>query len=337
MVSGMSRDLYDMARSLVGHWPGGLASATVVGCAGFAAVSGSSLASAVTMGRVALPEMKRHDYHPRLATGCVAAGGTLGILIPPSTGFIIYALLTEESIGQLFLAGVLPGLLLTGLFMVTIAILTRLNPEIGPKAERLPWRERARMVGRSFLADRDRVRGTRRDLSRRLHAGGSSRRRCVPHLRPHHRPRQDDPRRAQVLHSGDGQDLRLRLPDRDRRLPVQPVSRRHPDPRQARRRDAGPRPGSRDCADRHRDRLHRPRHLPRRARHDGADAADRVPADQGPGLRPDLVRRAPGGDPRDEPDQPAARAQRLRGQGASPRACRWARFSAASSPSGGRC
>ncbi len=150
MVSGMSRDLYDMARSLVGHWPGGLASATVVGCAGFAAVSGSSLASAVTMGRVALPEMKRHDYHPRLATGCVAAGGTLGILIPPSTGFIIYALLTEESIGQLFLAGVLPGILLTGLFMLTIAILTRLNPEIGPKAERLPWRERVRMVGRSF-------------------------------------------------------------------------------------------------------------------------------------------------------------------------------------------
>lgn len=150
MVSGMSRDLYDMARSLVGHWPGGLASATVVGCAGFAAVSGSSLASAVTMGRVALPEMKRYDYHPRLATGCVAAGGTLGILIPPSTGFIIYALLTEESIGQLFLAGVLPGLLLTGLFMVTIAIMTRLNPAIGPKAPRLPWLERLRSVGRSF-------------------------------------------------------------------------------------------------------------------------------------------------------------------------------------------
>ena len=150
MVSGMSRDLYDMARSLVGHWPGGLASATVVGCAGFAAVSGSSLASAVTMGRVALPEMKRHDYHPRLATGCVAAGGTLGILIPPSTGFIIYALLTEESIGQLFLAGVLPGLLLTGLFMATIAILTRLNPAIGPSAPKLAWRERFRSVGRSL-------------------------------------------------------------------------------------------------------------------------------------------------------------------------------------------
>lgn len=149
MVSGMSRDLYDMARSLVGHWPGGLASATVVGCAGFAAVSGSSLASAVTMGRVALPQMKRYEYDPQLATGCVAAGGTLGILIPPSTGFIIYAILTEESIGQLFLAGVLPGIILTGLFMVTIALLTWWRPEMGPKVERLPWAERMKSVGRS--------------------------------------------------------------------------------------------------------------------------------------------------------------------------------------------
>jgi tripartite ATP-independent transporter DctM subunit len=149
MVSGMSSDLYAMARSLVGHWRGGLASATVVGCAGFAAVSGSSLASAVTMGRVALPEMKRYNYHPRLATGCVAAGGTLGILIPPSTGFIIYAILTEESIGQLFLAGVLPGILLTALFMVTIAIMTYFNPAIGPAGERMPWRARLRALTRS--------------------------------------------------------------------------------------------------------------------------------------------------------------------------------------------
>jgi tripartite ATP-independent transporter DctM subunit len=149
MVSGMSRDLYTMARSLVGHWPGGLASATIVGCAGFAAVSGSSLASAVTMGRVSLPEMERYKYHPRLATGCVAAGGTLGILIPPSTGFIIYALLTEESIGQLFLAGVLPGILLTALFMLTIYILTRFNPSIGPAGPRLSWRERIASVWRA--------------------------------------------------------------------------------------------------------------------------------------------------------------------------------------------
>jgi tripartite ATP-independent transporter DctM subunit len=101
------------------------------------------------MGRVALPEMKRYHYHPRLATGCVAAGGTLGILIPPSTGFIIYALLTEESIGQLFLAGVVPGIILTGLFMATIALLTWWRPDMGPKAERLSWAERARSVARS--------------------------------------------------------------------------------------------------------------------------------------------------------------------------------------------
>lgn len=149
LASGMSRDLYDMARAMVGHWPGGLASATVVGCAGFAAVSGSSLASAVTMGRVALPEMDRYKYSASLSTGCVAAGGTLGILIPPSTGFIVYAILTEESIGKLFLAGILPGLLLTALFVATIFIQTTINPAAGPAAPRLPMRERLQAVSRA--------------------------------------------------------------------------------------------------------------------------------------------------------------------------------------------
>jgi len=97
-VSGMSRDLYDAAHSWFGHLKGGLASATIVGCAGFSALSGSSLAAALTMGRVALPEMQRYKYDDGLATGAIAAGGTLGILIPPSAGFVIYAILTEESI-----------------------------------------------------------------------------------------------------------------------------------------------------------------------------------------------------------------------------------------------
>jgi len=131
-VSGMSRDLYDAAYAWVGHWRGGLASSTIVGCAGFAALSGSSVASAVTMGRVSLPEMRRYRYNDMLATGCIAAGGTLGILIPPSTGFVIYAILTEESIGRLFMAGILPGLLLTGLFMLTILVFTRIQPSAGP-------------------------------------------------------------------------------------------------------------------------------------------------------------------------------------------------------------
>jgi tripartite ATP-independent transporter DctM subunit len=127
-LSGMSRDLYNAAYAWVGHWRGGLAAATIAGCAGFAALSGSSFASAVTMGRVALPEMKRFKYDDSLATGCVAAGGTLGYLIPPSSGFVIYAILTEQSIGKLFIAGIL----LTGLFLLAIAIMTRIKPELGP-------------------------------------------------------------------------------------------------------------------------------------------------------------------------------------------------------------
>lgn len=132
-ASGMSGDLYRLAYVVIGRFRGGLATATIVGCGGFAALSGSSLASAITMGRVALPEMQRYKYSDRLATGAIAAGGTLGILIPPSTGFVIYAILTEQSIGQLFIAGVLPGLLLIGLFILAIVIVTTFQPELGPK------------------------------------------------------------------------------------------------------------------------------------------------------------------------------------------------------------
>jgi tripartite ATP-independent transporter DctM subunit len=147
-VSGMGRDLYATAYAWVGHWRGGLASATIVSCAGFAAVCGSSVASAVTMGRICLPEMKRYNYDDRLATGTVAAGGTLGILIPPSTAFIVYAILTEQSIGRLLLAGFFPGLLLTLLFIVTISIWTRFKPELGPPGPLVGYRERVRTLGR---------------------------------------------------------------------------------------------------------------------------------------------------------------------------------------------
>jgi tripartite ATP-independent transporter DctM subunit len=145
-VSGMSRDLYAAAYAWLGHLRGGLASATIAACAGFAAVSGSSIASAVTMGRVCLPEMKRYKYSDALATGTVAAGGTLGILIPPSTAFVIYAILTEQSIGRLLLAGFLPGLLLSLLFILTIMIWTRFKPEIGPPGERASREERVRTL-----------------------------------------------------------------------------------------------------------------------------------------------------------------------------------------------
>ncbi len=141
-VSGMSNDLFKAAYRWMGHLRGGLASATIAACAGFAALSGSSLASAVTMGRVALPEMRRYKYDDSLATGAVAAGGTLGFLIPPSGGMIIYAVLTEQSIGRLFMAGVFPGIILTLLFIGAIYFVVARNPDAGPAGERAQSPER---------------------------------------------------------------------------------------------------------------------------------------------------------------------------------------------------
>ncbi|MEQ9039058.1 MAG: TRAP transporter large permease [Silicimonas sp.] len=131
-ATGMSRQLYDAAYAVIGSFKGGLASATVIGCGGFAALSGSSVASALTMGKVALAQMDRFNYDSRLSTGVVAAGGTLGILIPPSTGFVIYAILTEQSIGRLFLAGVFPGILLLVLFVLAVTLLCWVWPNYGP-------------------------------------------------------------------------------------------------------------------------------------------------------------------------------------------------------------
>lgn len=148
-VSGMGADLYRTAYAWVGHRRGGLASATILSCAGFAALSGSSVAAAATMGKVSLPEMERYRYDPGLATGSIAAGGTLGILIPPSTVLIVYALLTEQSVGRLFLAGFLPGFLLTALFVLTIIIVAWYRPEVGPPGPRVPMAERIRVLGRS--------------------------------------------------------------------------------------------------------------------------------------------------------------------------------------------
>ena len=148
-VSGMSKDLFNAAYRWMGHLRGGLASATIAACAGFAALSGSSLASAVTMGRVALPEMKRYHYADSLATGSVAAGGTLGFLIPPSGGMIIYAVLTEQSIGRLFMAGVFPGIILTLLFIGAIYVVVARNPKAGPQGDRSTRSERMASLWRA--------------------------------------------------------------------------------------------------------------------------------------------------------------------------------------------
>jgi len=140
--SGISSRLFDAAYKFIGHLPGGLAIATIGACAGFAAICGSTNATAATMAAATLPEMKRYNYKPELATGVVAAGGSLGILIPPSVIFIVYGIMTEQSIGKLFMAGLLPGLLLTVLFILTIVIWTSLNPELGPRGPRTTFKEK---------------------------------------------------------------------------------------------------------------------------------------------------------------------------------------------------
>ncbi len=140
--SGISKDLFDTAYKWLGRLPGGLAISSVAGCAGFSAICGDSLATAVTMGTIAVPEMRKKHYDMSMATGCLAAGGTLGILIPPSVGFIFYAIVTEESIGRLFVAGILPGLLLAALFMGTTYVMARRDPRLGPPGEPSTWREK---------------------------------------------------------------------------------------------------------------------------------------------------------------------------------------------------
>jgi C4-dicarboxylate transporter DctM subunit len=137
--SGITGRLYKTAYTWVGQLRGGLTMASVLACAFFAAICGSTSATAATVGKIALPEMKKYGYDDTLATGAIAAGGTLGILIPPSALFIVYGILTEQSIGKLFIAGVLPGVLLTILFMITVAIWVMLKPDLAPPGPRSTW------------------------------------------------------------------------------------------------------------------------------------------------------------------------------------------------------
>ena len=141
-AAGMSEDLYRTVHNMLGHLKGGLAMATVVACACFAAISGSSLATAATLGRVAMPEMKKYNYDPGLATGSIAAGGSIGILIPPSVILIIYGIITEQSIGKLFLAGFIPGVLEAVFYIITIFILTKRNPALAPRGPRTSVNEK---------------------------------------------------------------------------------------------------------------------------------------------------------------------------------------------------
>ena len=138
----LSDDLYEAANAWLSHWRGGLAMTTIAACAGFSAVSGSSLATAATMSKVAMPPMRKYRYSNALATGSIAAGGTLGIMIPPSVPMVIYGILTDTDIGKLFVAGIVPGLLLVVLFIASISVLTFFWPEMGPSGPKSSWSKR---------------------------------------------------------------------------------------------------------------------------------------------------------------------------------------------------
>jgi len=141
-AAGASRDFFSAAAAFLGHRRGGLALASIGGCAGFGAISGSSLATVATVTSVALPEMRRAGYDPGLATGALAAGGTLGSLVPPSGALIVFGIIAEQSIGKLFAAAIIPGVTQAIFYMATIAILCAINPALGPATIRIPWRER---------------------------------------------------------------------------------------------------------------------------------------------------------------------------------------------------
>lgn len=145
--SGMAGKLFQATRVICGGWKGGLAIAAVGSCGVFSAISGSSLATASTMTRVALPEMERYGYHRGLATGALAAGGTLGIMIPPSIALLIYAILTEQSVGDMFMAGLVPGLMGLVMYALTVTVVMRLKPELAVAGERTSWREKLASMG----------------------------------------------------------------------------------------------------------------------------------------------------------------------------------------------
>lgn len=141
-AAGASRDFFDAAAAFVGHRRGGLALASIGGCAGFGAISGSSLATVATVTSVALPEMRKQGYDPGFATGALAAGGTLGALVPPSGALIVFGIISEQSIGRLFAAAVIPGLTQALFYIATIVILCRFRPDLGPPTPRIPWSAR---------------------------------------------------------------------------------------------------------------------------------------------------------------------------------------------------
>ncbi len=209
--AGLSDDLYEAADAWLGHHRGGLAMATIAACGGFAAVSGSSLATVATMAKVAIPSMRKYNYSDSLAAGTIAAGGTLGILIPPSAALIIYGILTEEGIAELFAAGIIPGIISIVLYIIVIRIITHYRattpsppPGIVSRRgfERGLRRRPCRGRARKSLERSTRPRSPRSPTAARARAARVRTR--APSLRGVGRPRRSDPAPARARHARSG-------------------------------------------------------------------------------------------------------------------------------------
>src|SRR5215831_11849552 len=261
--SGMSRELFRAANGFLGHRRGGLGVATIAACGGFAAISGSSVATAATFSIVAYPEMRRYGYPQSFAAGVIAAGGTLGAMLPPSTVLAVYGIITEQDIGKLFIAGIVPGILAASMYMITVGVIVWARPKYLPAGPRTPWRERLKGLrdgrGRRVF-DRRAARPPDPRGHSSLAAAGDAHRcrgvhgadRCAAvRLFPHHHP--------------DAAESD-RVPHRPRARPLRGAGADHGDVRGAGMPDG--------CAC-----------------HGHPDRPDHLSRDQGTRFRPDLVRR----------------------------------------------
>ena len=218
--SGMSRELFRAANSFLGHFKGGLGIATIAACAGFAAISGSSVATAATFATVAYPEMRRYNYPKSFATGVIAAGGTLGAMLPPSTVLAVYGIITEQDIGKLFIAGIIPGVLAAAMDMLTVVIIGKVRPNFLPATPRHSWAERRAGlidIWATLLAVRLRH---RRALRRPVHADRSRRRRRVGRTADRGGARKTDAAGNPPLAVAGGAHRRRRAHRADRRAVV---------------------------------------------------------------------------------------------------------------------
>ena len=226
---GLSRALFRAAASFVGHWRGGLAQAAVLASAAFGAVCGSSVATAATIAQVALPEMRRYRYDGGFAMAALAAGGTLGILIPPSVVLVLYAIIAEQNIAKLFAAALVPGLLAALLYCIAIAVLMRWRPALGPAEPRVPWRQRWTGAGRRGPCACNFSRGAGRHLRRRVyrHRSGGHRRRADGCRRPAATPAHAE--RREVCIARDRRSVGRHLHDLPGRRHAQWGTRAHAD------------------------------------------------------------------------------------------------------------